>query len=80
MTHLDRSLGNVHGGPSRIQLVIMNLVVNEGDAIPHGGKVTIETKNATLDASYASEHFEVAPGPYACDERHWPASSWTNCN
>jgi two-component system cell cycle sensor histidine kinase/response regulator CckA len=42
----------------------MNLAVNARDAMPTGGKLTIETANADLDEAFAREHYPARPGPY----------------
>lgn len=57
---VDRILAD----PTQIEQVIMNLVVNASDALPLGGRLTLETSNVVLDAEYAAEHPEVAPGQY----------------
>ena len=54
-------LGIVKADPCQVQQVILNLVVNARDAMPRGGKVTIETANVTLDGS---QHVSLKPGPY----------------
>jgi len=64
VTILDAELGLVKADPGQIDQVIMNLAVNARDAMPQGGKLTIETKNAYLDEEYAQQHVEVQPGPY----------------
>ena len=57
-------LGMVKADPGQIEQVIMNLALNSRDAMPQGGKLTLETSNTTLDESYAREHQPVVPGRY----------------
>ena len=63
-TILEESLGRVKTDPGQIEQVIMNLAVNARDAMPKGGKLTIETANVDLDQAYARAHVAVKPGPY----------------
>jgi two-component system cell cycle sensor histidine kinase/response regulator CckA len=58
------SLGRVRVDPNSIEQVIMNLVVNAREAMPQGGKLTMETANVELDEEYARHHLDVRPGPY----------------
>jgi two-component system cell cycle sensor histidine kinase/response regulator CckA len=62
---LDRAAGRIRADPSQLDQILVNLVVNARDAITAGGTVTIETGSAFLDEPYATEHFDVTPGPYA---------------
>jgi two-component system, cell cycle sensor histidine kinase and response regulator CckA len=58
------SLGRVRADPGSIEQVVMNLVVNARDAMPTGGKLTMETANVMIDDENAREHFGTKPGPH----------------
>ncbi|MEW6657098.1 MAG: response regulator [Thermodesulfobacteriota bacterium] len=64
VTRTAESLGVVKADPGQISQIIMNLVVNARDAMPQGGRLTLETADVQLDESYALKHAEVRPGPY----------------
>lgn len=63
-TRAAPDLWKVRIDPSHFEQIIVNLAVNARDAMPRGGKLSIEVQNSPLDQDYASTHPEVAPGEY----------------
>jgi len=56
--------GNIIADAGQIEQILMNLAVNAKDAMPRGGRLTIETAVIDLDEEYAKQHSSVEPGPY----------------
>jgi signal transduction histidine kinase len=54
----------VEADPGRLEQVIMNLVVNARDAMPNGGKLTIETATVNISDVFSAKQYGIAPGPY----------------
>jgi PAS domain S-box-containing protein len=61
---LRRDLGTIKADPTQLEQVLMNLAVNARDAMPQGGKITIETANVEIDETYVQQHPSARPGPY----------------
>jgi PAS domain S-box-containing protein len=64
ITRADSSLWEVKVDPCQIEHVIINLAVNARDAMPNGGRLTIETSNVVLDELHTPHHPEMKPGRY----------------
>jgi signal transduction histidine kinase/ActR/RegA family two-component response regulator len=64
LLRLGESLGRVKADPGQIEQVLLNLTVNACDAMPEGGKLTIETQNVLVDKEYARTRPTIEPGDY----------------
>ncbi len=63
---LRRDLWAVTGDATQLHQVLINLVVNARDAMPHGGTLTLSAENVTIDDQYAATSREAKPGCYLC--------------
>ena len=63
-TVLHKDLGRIKADPGQIEQAVLNLVINARDAMPSGGKLTIETGNVNIDREYTLTHMGIKPGRY----------------
>jgi PAS domain S-box-containing protein len=63
-THLDATAGCVRADPAQLEQMIVNLAVNARDAMPLGGRLTLETSYIQLDEGFARQHVGLRPGPH----------------
>ncbi len=61
---LEENLWVVNADPLHMEQILLNLASNAADAMPDGGRLTIETQNVVIDESYCSDHVESVPGKY----------------
>jgi signal transduction histidine kinase len=64
VTILSPVLAPAQIDPAQFETAILNLVINSRDAMANGGRITIETRNVTIDRQYATDNPEVTTGPY----------------
>jgi two-component system cell cycle sensor histidine kinase/response regulator CckA len=64
VTVLRPAVSRVRVDRGQLEQVLMNLAVNARDAMPHGGRLTIETSQTTVDEAFAARHRPMSPGEY----------------
>ena len=63
-THCAPDLGNIIADPGQIEQVIMNLCINARDAMPRGGRITVETSNVAMESTRRETRFAILQGDY----------------
>ncbi len=66
VTSLDPAAGTVNADPGQLEQVLLNLAVNARDAMPAGGRLSIETTRTTLHAEQVERRHRMPPGDYVC--------------
>jgi PAS domain S-box-containing protein len=61
---LPDDVWTIHGDPTQIHQILLNLCVNARDAMPDGGTLTVSAENRMLDEQYVAMNIEAKPGPY----------------
>ena len=61
---VDPKVGCINADPGQVEQILVNLAANARDAMPKGGRLTIELRNAELDEDYQKQHLPAIPGPY----------------
>jgi signal transduction histidine kinase len=61
---VGKGVGNVRADASQLEQVLLNLAVNARDAMPRGGKITLEAAHIDIDERFARDHEGLSPGPY----------------
>ena len=65
VVELSPGAGHVRLDAGQLDQILVNLMVNARDAMPDGGRLTIETADVTVDEPHTIEHFDLRAGPYA---------------
>jgi two-component system, cell cycle sensor histidine kinase and response regulator CckA len=61
---VDSAVGCINADPGQVEQILVNLAANARDAMPNGGRLTIEVTNAEMDEDYKKQHAAAIPGPY----------------
>ena len=64
--HTAPDLWTITGDPTQLHQILLNLSVNARDAMPDGGKLSLDMENVVLDEAYAGMNLEARPGPHVC--------------